>query len=86
MKTKQMQMCSWKHVKVKGLNWLLRFNIGTMFVHWSGIYAYITLKERVSLSDEEIENDLRQMVKEKIAAYAVPEMMQVTVLKHNSSV
>ena len=41
------------------------------------MYAYVTLKEHVTKSSDEIIKELRATVKQKIASYAVPEMMQV---------
>ncbi|XP_022094939.1 acetyl-coenzyme A synthetase 2-like, mitochondrial isoform X2 [Acanthaster planci] len=43
-----------------------------------GIYAYIILKEGVSESEEDIIKELKQAVRQKIAAYAVPDLIQIT--------
>ncbi|XP_038075394.1 acetyl-coenzyme A synthetase 2-like, mitochondrial [Patiria miniata] len=43
-----------------------------------GIYAYIILKDGISESEEDIIKELKQMVRQKIAAYAVPDMIQIT--------
>ena len=43
----------------------------------AGVYAYITLKEHVTEPHEQIEAEMRAVVKQKIASYAVPDMMQV---------
>ena len=60
-----------------------------VFIGWSkillfsitllGIYAYITLKEDITESEEDIIKQLRALVKKKIAGYAVPEIVQVCV-------
>lgn len=47
-------------------------------VCWAGIYAYIILKENVTESEAEIEAEMRALVRKKIAAYAVPDLMQVS--------
>ncbi len=43
-----------------------------------GIYAYVILREGVSQSDEDITKDLKILVRKKIAAYAVPDVIQIT--------
>ena len=43
----------------------------------TGVYAYITLKEHVTEPHEQIEAEMRAHVKQKIASYAVPDLMQV---------
>ncbi|XP_071810457.1 acetyl-coenzyme A synthetase 2-like, mitochondrial [Asterias amurensis] len=43
-----------------------------------GIYAYVILREGVSESDEDIIKDLKILVRKKIAAYAVPDEIQIT--------
>ena len=54
------------------------FSYFHLSIHIPGIYAYITLKEHdITESVEEIEADMRKMVRNHIAAYAVPDMMQV---------
>jgi acyl-coenzyme A synthetase/AMP-(fatty) acid ligase len=47
-------------------------------VLYTGIYAFVTLKERLDESEDEIKSELRQLVREQIAAYAVPDVIQVT--------
>ena len=44
-----------------------------------GVYAYVILKDHVEKSTDEIKRELRSTVKEQIASYAVPELMQVGV-------
>ena len=46
----------------------------------TGVYAYVTLKEGVTESQEHIIQELRTLVKQHIASYAVPEMVQVGAL------
>jgi len=43
----------------------------------SGIYAFITLKENVAKSTTDIITDLRVLVKNNIASYAIPDIIQV---------
>ncbi|KAK2141361.1 hypothetical protein LSH36_1111g01020 [Paralvinella palmiformis] len=43
-----------------------------------GIYAFITLKENVAKSTTDIITDLRVLVKNNIASYAIPDIIQVT--------
>ena len=43
----------------------------------TGVYAFVTLKEEVSEPIDQIIKELKVTVKEQIAAYAVPEMIQV---------
>ncbi|XP_074643695.1 acetyl-coenzyme A synthetase 2-like, mitochondrial [Tubulanus polymorphus] len=43
-----------------------------------GVYAYITLKENVSIAEKDLKHELKTLVREKIAPYAAPEMMQIT--------
>lgn len=42
-----------------------------------GIYAYITLKHDCN-ADDNIKADLKMIVRQKIAAYAIPDLIQVT--------
>ena len=42
-----------------------------------GIYAYVTLKHGCD-DDDKIITDLKMIVRQKIAAYAVPDLIQVT--------
>lgn len=44
----------------------------------SGVYAYVTLKEEVQKTNEEITEELKALVKKQIGSFAVPECMQVT--------
>ena len=47
---------------------------------FSGIYAYVTLKEYdLDETTDEIIDELKGMVRKQIAGYAVPEMIQVCV-------
>ena len=41
-----------------------------------GVYAYVILKDGV-LPDSKTEADLRAIVRQKIAAYALPDVIQV---------
>jgi acetyl-CoA synthetase len=41
-----------------------------------GIYAYVTLKDGF-VADAKIEAELRGIVRQKIAAYAIPDVIQV---------
>ena len=41
------------------------------------MYAYVTLKEGIDTDPELLMSDLKKSVKDKIASYAVPEIMQV---------
>ena len=45
-----------------------------------GIYAFLSLKENVSESKEDIIKELKALVKSKIAAYAIPEYFLVSQL------
>ena len=42
-----------------------------------GVYAYVTLKEGVTQSPDEIVAELRAMVKQSIGGFAVPELVQI---------
>eukprot|EP00111_Clytia_hemisphaerica_P000546 TCONS_00001613-protein len=42
-----------------------------------GVYAYVTLKEGISESEEDIKKELQAMVKSSIGSFAVPEMIQI---------
>ena len=42
-----------------------------------GVYAYIVLKDDCTESYEDIVKDLKALVRKQIAAYAVPELIQV---------
>ena len=42
-----------------------------------GIYAYVTLKDDITEPQDQIIQELKDIVKQKIAGYAVPEMIQV---------
>ena len=44
---------------------------------FTGVYAFITLKEHVTETEEQIKEEMRAHIKKKIAAYAMPDMMQV---------
>ena len=41
-----------------------------------GIYAYVTLKDNFE-ADAHLETELRALVRQKIAAYALPDFIQV---------
>ncbi|XP_047133685.1 acetyl-coenzyme A synthetase 2-like, mitochondrial isoform X1 [Hydra vulgaris] len=43
-----------------------------------GVYAYVTLKENVTESEDAIKNELRLMVKKAIGGFAVPELIQIS--------
>lgn len=44
---------------------------------FSGIYAYVTLKEHTTISPEQLRVDLRNTVKKRIGSFATPELIQV---------
>jgi len=50
-------------------------------VKGEGVYAYVVVKEvaanMTQKEKEELENQLKSMVKQKISGFAVPEMIQV---------
>lgn len=41
------------------------------------MYAFVILKDDVTESDEDIIKELKALVRQKIAAYAVPDIIQV---------
>ncbi|XP_072168945.1 acetyl-coenzyme A synthetase 2-like, mitochondrial [Diadema setosum] len=43
-----------------------------------GVYAYVTLKDDISESEEQIILELKAIVRKKIAGYAVPDIIQIT--------
>ncbi len=43
----------------------------------TGVYAFITLKDHVTEPTDQIVQELKATVRQKIAAYAVPEIIQV---------
>ena len=43
-----------------------------------GVYAFITLKEGFTDKLQEVERELKQIVKQKISGFAVPEVIQFT--------
>ncbi|XP_030854852.1 acetyl-coenzyme A synthetase 2-like, mitochondrial [Strongylocentrotus purpuratus] len=43
-----------------------------------GVYAYVTLKDDVTESEGDIIKELKALVRQKIAAYAVPDIIQIT--------
>ena len=43
----------------------------------AGVYAYVTLKDEITEPEDQIIQELKDIVKQKIAGYAVPEMIQV---------
>ena len=45
-----------------------------------GVYAYVTLKDGY-VADVRIESELRGIVRQKIAAYAIPDVIQVPKVK-----
>ena len=48
-------------------------------IHGEGIYAYVTLKENLeAINEETIINELKLLVKKKIAAYAIPHRFLVS--------
>ena len=42
-----------------------------------GIYAYVTLKENATITQEQLQIDLRDIVKKRIGSFAAPERFQV---------
>ncbi len=49
-----------------------------LFPFKPGVYAYVTLKDHVTEPEEQIVRELKDIVRKNIAAYAVPEMIQVS--------
>ena len=49
------------------------------------MYAYVTLKDHVTEPEEQVIQELRDIVRKKIAGYAVPEMIQVSITLYWSS-
>ena len=47
-------------------------------VKGEGVYAFITLKEGFTDKLQEVERELKQIVKQKISGFAVPEVIQFT--------
>ena len=47
-------------------------------VKGEGVYAFITLKEGFTEKLQEVERELKQIVKQKISGFAVPEVIQFT--------
>ena len=47
-------------------------------VKGEGVYAFITLKEGYKDRLQEVERELKQIVKQKISGFAVPEVIQFT--------
>ena len=47
-------------------------------VKGEGVYAFITLKEGYTDKLQEVERELKQIVKQKISGFAVPEVIQFT--------
>ncbi len=48
-----------------------------------GIFAYVILKNGVAVSDKEVVDGLKELVKKKIAAFAVPTAFLVCVVENN---
>ncbi|XP_020618821.1 uncharacterized protein LOC110056649 [Orbicella faveolata] len=46
-------------------------------VKGEGIYAYATLKDDATISAEDLRKDLKDIVRQKIGSFAVPEVIQV---------
>lgn len=42
-----------------------------------GVYAYAILKDDATISAEDLRKDLKAIVRQKIGAFAVPEVIQV---------
>ncbi len=49
-----------------------------VFIVFLGVYAYVSLKEDVSIDEQQFKGELKAMVKKAIGAHAVPEMIQVS--------
>lgn len=47
------------------------------FHDFLGIYAYATLKDDATISAEDLRKDLKDIVRQKIGSFAVPEVIQV---------
>ena len=63
-------------------NFCLQF-ISTLHIvsDFSGVYAYVVLKDDILEPVNQIKTELRDIVKRNIASYAVPEMVQVIYLQ-----
>lgn len=48
-----------------------------------GVYAYIILKEGVKEAEDDIIKELKDRVRQAIAAYAVPDKIQVRWIQNN---
>lgn len=48
-------------------------------IYGEGIYAYIILKDNVEVSESEVVEQLKALVKSKIVAYAVPNRFLVSI-------
>ena len=53
------------------------FELTSSHIVLAGVYAYVTLKDDVTEPEGQIIQELKDIVKQKIAGYAVPEMIQV---------
>ncbi len=60
-------------------------NISSIFP-CPGIFAYVILKNGVAVSDKEVVDGLKELVKKRIAAFAVPTAFLVGVVENISSV
>ena len=47
-------------------------------IYGDGMYAYVTLKESVNIEEPRLINELKSLVKSKLAAFAVPHRFLVT--------
>lgn len=45
-----------------------------------GIYAYVVLKEQVKMEDQDLINQMKALVKSKIAHYAIPHRFLVRLI------
>jgi hypothetical protein len=46
---------------------------------FQGIYAYATLKDNADIKPEQFRQELKKLVRTKIGAFAVPEIIQVSI-------
>ena len=47
------------------------------YLLFSGIYAYVTLKEHATITPEDLRLQLKKLVKKEIGSFAAPEIIQV---------
>ena len=55
-----------------------RLYCNMLFCLGTGVYAYAILKDDATISPEDLRNDLKGIVRQKIGSFAVPEVIQVS--------